>query len=230
MTRILAEQWPRVLPGKQPVHVRPEVAKRLRRAEQIHGGPIYPTGSLSGGRTYAQQKALRELYLAGKGPVASDPDTGPVPHLKFIGFDVAPVSYGAIPAMKKAGFVFTTPSEKWHAEEPNARGWPVVTSFYTSEEDDMALSQEDIDKIARAVWREQLAHAGETSSTNAGTHLTFGRRDANAAAARAEEAVVAAGKAQAAAEAALAAVNAVVLPSVPAPAVFEGTFVATAKS
>jgi len=151
MTRMLVEKWPRVLPGKDPVYVRPEVAKRLRRAEQVHGGPIYPTGSKSGGRTYAQQKALRDDYLAGKGPVASDPDIGPRPHMKFIAFDVAPASYGALEAMKQVGFDFTTPGEKWHAEEPDARGWPVVTSFYTAEESAPTLPEEEDDMTVRTI-------------------------------------------------------------------------------
>lgn len=131
--RVLVELWPRVLPGKKPVYVRPEVAARLRRAEARLGRPIYPTGSMSGGRTRAQQQALYDAYMAGKGPVASHPDTGPRPHMKFGAFDVSPESLaaGAREAMQAVGFEFTESSELWHSEEPGCRAWPVVTDPYT---------------------------------------------------------------------------------------------------
>jgi hypothetical protein len=75
------------------------------------------------------------------------------------------------------------------------------------QEDDMPLTKDDIEKIAHAVWREQLAHAGADTATNAATHLSYGRRDAGVAAARAADALAAAERAAKLAEEALTALR-----------------------
>lgn len=130
MSRQLVEPVPWIRPGKAVVYLRPEAVARLRRAAEIYGRPIYPTGSLSAGRTYEQQAELYRRHLEG-GPVASHPTRGPVPHRRYGAIDID--DRGARQAMMRAGFVFTTSSEWWHAEDPACRSWPVVTDPYTAD-------------------------------------------------------------------------------------------------
>lgn len=115
---------PHTRPGKAQVYLRPEAVALLERATAIYGQPIYPTGSRSGGRTYADQLLLWERHQAG-GPVAAHPDRGPRPHMRYGALDIDDESARA--AMRAAGWLATEPSEWWHFEHPDARRWPVVT-------------------------------------------------------------------------------------------------------
>ncbi len=128
--RVLVEPVKHLQPGKAQVYLRPEANRLLERAIAIHGAPIYPTGSRSAGRTYADQLLLWERYQAG-GPVASHPDTGPRPHMRFGALDIS--DEGARRAMLRAGWLATESSEWWHFEHPDCRDWPIVTDPYTAD-------------------------------------------------------------------------------------------------
>jgi len=127
--------------GKAQVFLRPEANALLRAAIAVYGRPIFPTGSGSAGRTYAQQDFFWQRFQRNGSPVASRPDRGPRPHMRFGAIDIS--DYGARTAMLQAGWLATTPSEWWHFEHPDCRSWPIVTdpqlSPPTTEEDPMKI-------------------------------------------------------------------------------------------
>lgn len=129
---ILVEPVAHIRPGKAQVFLRPEANVLLREAERLYGRSIYPTGSGSAGRTYEQQLYYWNRYQAG-GPVASHPDFGPNPHMRYGTIDID--DQNACQAMLRAGWLATTASEWWHFEHPACRSWPIVTEFHTEEED-----------------------------------------------------------------------------------------------
>ena len=141
MTRILVEPVEHIRQGKAQVFLRPEANALLRAAIAVYGRPIFPTGSGSAGRTYAQQDFFWQRFRRNGSPVASRPDRGPRPHMRFGAIDIS--DYGARTAMLQAGWLATTPSEWWHFEHPDCRSWPIVTdpqlSPPTTEEDPMKI-------------------------------------------------------------------------------------------
>lgn len=143
MTAILVEPVAHIRPGKAQVYLDPRTNARLRRAEQIAGSPIYPTGSGSAGRTYDQQAHYWNIYQQNGFPIAANPDKGRRPHMRFAGIDVWEYDKpGVHEAMIAAGFVLTTKGEPWHYEDPDMYrsrffgylGWPIVTSIYLAPE------------------------------------------------------------------------------------------------
>lgn len=128
---------PHTRPGKAQVYLRTEAVALLERAIAIYGQPIYPTGSRSGGRTYADQLLLWERHQAG-GPVAAHPDRGPRPHMRYGAIDID--DQGARAAMRAAGWLATEPSEWWHFEHPDARSWPIVTDPTTTIEEETPVT------------------------------------------------------------------------------------------
>jgi len=153
MAHVLAEPVPFIRPGKAQVYLRPGPNARLKRAIEIYGRPICPTGSGSAGRTKAQQAYYYDQHVNHGGPVAANPNYGRRPHMRFGAIDID--DPGARAAMRTAGFVATTPSEWWHFEDPDMyrsrlfgfAGWPIVTSFSLTpdlpQEEDMILIRRD---------------------------------------------------------------------------------------
>lgn len=150
---MLVERVAHIRPGKAQVYLRPEANRLLERAIALYGRPIFPTGSMSAGRTRAQQLVLWERAQNG-GPVASHPDRGPRPHMRYGALDID--DRGAIAAMKSAGWVATTPSEWWHFEHPACRTWPIVTDPQTAQDDpegdDMAQGAFYRNKTNGGIW------------------------------------------------------------------------------
>jgi hypothetical protein len=128
--RVLVEPVKFIRPGKAQVFLRPEANVLLASAIEIYGKPIYPTGSGSAGRTYEQQDFYWQRFLRDGSPVASPPDRGPRPHMRFGALDID--DKGAHGAMLRAGWIATTPSEWWHFEHPDCRKWPIVTDPYVA--------------------------------------------------------------------------------------------------
>jgi LAS superfamily LD-carboxypeptidase LdcB len=103
-----------------PMHLDPVAAESWNAmadaAMQQFGVDLHPGGTVSAYRTYEQQAALYEQYLAGVGAPANPPGTSS--HELGVAVDVAtPEMRSVIDQIGAAyGWVGTIPSEWWHVE------------------------------------------------------------------------------------------------------------------
>lgn len=121
-----------------------------------------------GWRSYAEQKALRDYYLADpvNHPFASDPDTGQRNHMRGAAFDLVRVDKATQDACRAVGLIRDA-AESWHWNNPRWASMPIIPSLTdvagsvatpipTGDEVDMA-SREDIKADTAAVVRDALA-------------------------------------------------------------------------
>jgi hypothetical protein len=120
----------------------------------------------SAGRLYAAQKEAWNKFQNGTGSPADDPDRPwlfRLPHVRFIALDVPP-AYAA--QMERAGFYRPLSYEPWHFEAArDYTQYPLITSI--PEEDEMALSNEDVQRVAVATKKailEAVVGAGNETS------------------------------------------------------------------
>jgi LAS superfamily LD-carboxypeptidase LdcB len=103
-----------------PLHLDPAAAEAWNAmadaALQQFGVDLYPGGTVSAYRTYEQQAALYEQYLAGVGAPANPPGTST--HELGIAVDVATPEMRSVIDQIGAqfGWIGTIPSEWWHVE------------------------------------------------------------------------------------------------------------------
>jgi hypothetical protein len=105
------------------------------RAEKRLGRPILlnnvkgPLGEyLAAWRGDASTRHLWNLWLAGRGNPASNPDTGPRTHSRGTGADYWFYTAAERAALTREGIVFPVKGEPWHGQLANATAYPLITS------------------------------------------------------------------------------------------------------
>lgn len=110
------------IPGHPGKYARRAIVEAWRHA----GSPSIN----SAGRLPPEQKQLYDLYRAGKGSPADNPDETwqPLAHVRFVALDLG---YDANPArLRAAGLVCPYDYEPWHWQLPgDVRRYPLVTSI-----------------------------------------------------------------------------------------------------
>ncbi len=150
--------------GQPHLLVHPDFEAKLQKAEGRLGRPIRlndiksPQGEyLAAWRSYAGAVYLWALWLAGKGSKASNPDSGPLTHLRGVGGDLLVWTADIIAALKWAGIqVNGVAGEPWHIQLANYLNYPIIKTHtspagnsgapITGDDDDM-LTQEEHDDI-----------------------------------------------------------------------------------
>lgn len=108
----------------------------LVKLEQIRtrlGRPPMLFGANSGWRSYEQQKALYERYLAGGNP-ASNPDTGNRTHMRGVAADLADTSTRMQAACVAVGLLRDR-AEAWHWQLSAWRDYPIIATLPTTEQE-----------------------------------------------------------------------------------------------
>jgi len=81
-----------------------------------------------GGRLYGEQKRLYDLFRAGKGSPADNPDATwmPLAHCRFAAWDIRGITPTIRARLIRAGFIFPYSYEGWHCELPNVKQYAIV--------------------------------------------------------------------------------------------------------
>lgn len=127
------------VPWQQHLRVHRDLLTKLEQIQARLGRAPLLYGPNSGWRSHTQQKALWDAYQAGKGPVASNPDTGNRTHMRGVAADLRDTSQAMQRACVAVGLQ-RDPAEAWHWQLPDWRGYPIIRDLPTPEpeEDDMA--------------------------------------------------------------------------------------------
>jgi hypothetical protein len=147
------------IPWQPMLFLRPE-ALALLVAASARLGTQLKVQAKGAWRPYADQKYFRDLYLAGKGNPASDPDTGPRFHMRGAAFDLVRTDAAAQAACRAVGLV-RDPAESWHWNHPAWASMPVIKTLAVAglnieEIDDMPSAEEvakaTVQELRNAVW------------------------------------------------------------------------------
>ncbi|WP_025159371.1 hypothetical protein [Leifsonia aquatica] len=113
------------VPYQSECWLTPDTLALLEAANAKAGTELRINGSDGAWRAYADQKALYDLYLSGKGNVASNPDTGQRNHMRGAAFDLVRTDTAAQAACRAVGLV-RDPSEPWHWNNPRWASMPII--------------------------------------------------------------------------------------------------------
>lgn len=136
------------IPWQPDLLLRESTLALLDKASDRYGARLQirrPDGAL---RSFARQLYYWLLWLAGKGPVASNPYTGPRFHMRGAAFDLLDPNTRARKACLAVGLL-PDPIEGWHFNDPNWASIPIVVlapasstaTLITGEEPTMQLVQ-----------------------------------------------------------------------------------------
>lgn len=123
------------IPWQKHLFLTPSTLALLERASTYYGDDLYLydaeyTRISPAWRSYAQQKAARNRWLAGQGPYASDPDTGQRNHMRGAAFDLRLTTARVQQACRRAGLV-RDPGETWHWNDPAWASMPIIKTRVT---------------------------------------------------------------------------------------------------
>lgn len=127
-----------------------EIRARLGRDPMLYG-------SRSAWRSHAQQAALYDDYKTGRGPIASNPNTGNRTHMRGVAADFRDTSTAMARACGAVGLQ-RDPAERWHWQLTNWRAYPIITELPdpTEDEDNMAQGAFYRNKDTGAIfWQER---------------------------------------------------------------------------
>jgi hypothetical protein len=133
------------IPWQTGLYVHEDLLVKLEQIKDRLGRPPLLYGPLSGWRSYAEQEALYEAYLAGKGNVASNPETGNRTHMRGVASDLRDQSQTMQRACIAVGLQ-RDPAEAWHWQLPNWRDYPIIPELQDNDSDD--TEDEDMRPIA----------------------------------------------------------------------------------
>lgn len=118
------------IPWQRHLYLTPSTLDLLDRASTFYGDDLYLNDyqwrTISPAwRSYKQQKTAYDKFRAGKGPVASNPDTGQRNHMRGAGFDLKLTTARAQQACRRAGLI-RDPHEPWHWNDPDWASMPII--------------------------------------------------------------------------------------------------------
>lgn len=99
-------------------------------------------------RSYAQQKTAWDLFIAKKGPVASNPDTGQRSHMRGAAFDLRETTKAVRSACAAVGLI-PDKDEAWHWNDPAWASMPIIPTLPSSGGGGLGIQKEyDMPKLA----------------------------------------------------------------------------------
>lgn len=116
------------VPWQSGLLVHQDLLVKLQQVEARLGRPPMLYGSASAWRSYAQQKALYDAYLAGDGNVASNPESGNRTHMRGVAADLQDTSQAMQRACVAVGLQ-RDPAEAWHWQLSTWRNYPIIPTY-----------------------------------------------------------------------------------------------------
>jgi len=118
------------VPWQPGLHVHVDLLVKLEQVRAAMGRSPLLYSPLSGWRSHAEQEALWLAHLAGRGNVASNPNTGNRTHMRGVAADLQDYSPAMQRALVAAGLQ-RDPAEAWHWQLPSWRDYPIIPTMPT---------------------------------------------------------------------------------------------------
>lgn len=150
------------IPWQPHLFLTPSTLALLQAASARRGRNLHVFGADGAWRPYAVQKRLYDLYKAGKGNIASNPDTGQRSHLRGAAFDLILTDAATQAACRAVGLV-RDPAESWHWNNPAWASMPIIKTNTTTAGSGavpiVPVPEEEDEDMPRIIYHVQRGYA-----------------------------------------------------------------------